>query len=165
MGLWTVDSAPTFNDRKSAFWFQESPIHKRSTPVVGNEDDEQTPTSADVHLYADPRTISSKSDGNCPMLYADCEGFGGGQQDPVATRIGLQDFDPLGASEQLNKKIQPFLEGVDRYTPREITWADCERQSVVESLYPRLFYSFSDVVVFVHENARYALSHFLDLRD
>jgi hypothetical protein len=88
------------------------------------------------------------------MLYADCEGFGGGEQDPLASRFGAQDFDPVGASEQLNKKIQPFLEGVNRYTPKQINWADCERQSVVEGLYPRLFYSFSDVVVFVQENSR-----------
>ncbi|KAI9893878.1 MAG: hypothetical protein M1814_005431 [Vezdaea aestivalis] len=44
------------------------------TPVPGKTDDELTPTSGNVHLYPDPKTIESK----WPLLYADCEGLDGG---------------------------------------------------------------------------------------
>ncbi|KAI0514604.1 hypothetical protein F5B22DRAFT_610121 [Xylaria bambusicola] len=51
-----------------------------AAPVVGRGDSE-LPTSADVHLYADPETFSADQ----PILFADCEGFEGGERDPVAS--------------------------------------------------------------------------------
>ncbi|KAI0974552.1 hypothetical protein F4678DRAFT_458515 [Xylaria arbuscula] len=153
IGLWSAEEFPGHTSRSFASSPSETPILPRSTPIVGSVDDEQTPTSADVHLYADPRTLSAKS-GKSPMLYADCEGLKGGEQDPIAVRFCAKDRDPESDTERLNKKIRPFLEGVDGFTPKQITWAENERQVVVESLYPRLLYSFSDVVVFVLDNGR-----------
>ena len=47
--------------------------HDFPTPVVGAVGT-SIPTSADIHLYADPNTHFSKF----PRLYADCEGLTGG---------------------------------------------------------------------------------------
>ncbi|KAF2680909.1 FabD/lysophospholipase-like protein [Lentithecium fluviatile CBS 122367] len=73
------------------------------------------------------------------MLYADCEGLEGGEQTPIAAQCAATSNEIL-------------LECVDRYTPKPITWADSGRQAVVRSLYPRLLYSFSDVIVFALDN-------------
>lgn len=88
------------------------------------------------------------------MLYADCEGFGGGTGDSLGSRFDAQDFDSMGASKQFNKHIQAFLEGIDRYTPKQIGWADGGKQNEAGGLYSWLLYTFSDVLVFVHENSR-----------
>ncbi|CUS11969.1 unnamed protein product [Tuber aestivum] len=50
------------------------------TPVIGNQPD--SPTSADVHLFLDPKTINTTR----PICFADCEGFGGGNRAPLCTR-------------------------------------------------------------------------------
>jgi hypothetical protein len=106
--------------RRSNFW---------ATPIVGNIADDLTPTSADVHLYADPRSL---------IFYADCEGLEGGEQVPIAAQCAATSDDIL-------------LERIDRFTPKRIAWAHSGRQIVVQSLYPRLLYSFSDTIVFVLE--------------
>jgi hypothetical protein len=49
------------------------------TPIVGSAMHAHTPTSADVHLYADPELF----EGRTPLLYADCEGFDGGEKLPI----------------------------------------------------------------------------------
>ncbi|KAI1422633.1 hypothetical protein F5Y12DRAFT_799440 [Xylaria sp. FL1777] len=154
VGLWTAEEFPGSSHGLYASSTFGAPIQPRSTPIVGSIDDEQTPTSADVHLYADPRTLSANESGNYPMLYADCEGLKGGEQNPIAIQSGSKHLNLEGNAEQLKKKIRPFLDGVDGFIPKEITWADDERQVIVESLYPRLLYSFSDVVVFVLDNPR-----------
>ncbi|KAI4641434.1 uncharacterized protein J4E78_010406 [Alternaria triticimaculans] len=46
---------------------------------LGNDPVEHTPTSADVHLYADPMSTDSRT----PLLYADCEGLEGGENPPI----------------------------------------------------------------------------------
>ncbi|KAK5662366.1 hypothetical protein OQA88_8276 [Cercophora sp. LCS_1] len=51
-------------------------------PVPGTGHDQFTSTSSDVHLYADPWTISTE----VPMLFADCEGLIG-TSTPVARRV------------------------------------------------------------------------------
>ncbi|KAF7509667.1 hypothetical protein GJ744_007538 [Endocarpon pusillum] len=40
VGLWSADSFPGFVYQKSAFPLRQNPVQKRSTPVVGCEDDE-----------------------------------------------------------------------------------------------------------------------------
>ncbi|KAF2736521.1 hypothetical protein EJ04DRAFT_462876 [Polyplosphaeria fusca] len=123
-------------------------FHERNTfasPVVGSMSHENVPTSGDVHLYADPHKHLSEF----PLLYADCEGLEGGEGDPMSLRRG-----------QLRQNIQKRhrLAKVSRGTQRDIKWADSpeksKRQYAVTELYPRLLYTFSDVVVFVLRNSK-----------
>lgn len=44
---------------------------------------DKSPTSGDVHLYADPKTAYTR----LPMLYADCEGLQGGEIEPAANKL------------------------------------------------------------------------------
>lgn len=120
------------------------------TPVVGSVD-EDVPTSGDVHLYSDPLTSAT----NNPTLYADCEGLEGGERNPIGARLKRKDktskIGRVGSFEQNAQKIHHTSE-------REITWADTNakqsREFAVTHLYPRLLYTFSDVVVFVLKNPR-----------
>ena len=120
------------------------------TPVVGPAGSD-VPTSADVHLYSDPQT----SDSNKPILYADCEGLQGGERVPLGARFRKKEkassFGLIGSLEQKFIRMQHISE-------REITWADTSakqsREFAVTHLYPRLLYTFSDVVVFVLKNPR-----------
>ncbi|KAF1965009.1 FabD/lysophospholipase-like protein [Bimuria novae-zelandiae CBS 107.79] len=112
------------------------------SPIVGAPGS-KLPTSADVHLYADPSTYRSSK----PILYADCEGLEGGSKLPV------------GAVENIlsQHKSIPYA----RWTPGRKTrleWAKSpetnKREFVVGQLYPRILYTFSSVVVFVLQNAK-----------
>jgi len=110
------------------------------SPVVGSPKDDQTPTSADVHLYADPATFFEWE----PMLYADCEGLDAGEELPMgaeAKRTTRQEAERLVRKAFSSTRV------------RRIDWANtdqkCTRQFAVTELYPRLLYTFSDVVVFV----------------
>ena len=120
------------------------------TPVVGAIGLD-VPTSGDVHLYSDPKTAMS----NNPILYADCEGLEGGEREPLGARLKRKDrpsrIGRIGSFEEKVQKIRHTSE-------REITWADTNvkrgREFAVTHLYPRLLYTFSDVVVFVLKNPR-----------
>ncbi|KAH7087111.1 hypothetical protein FB567DRAFT_526936 [Paraphoma chrysanthemicola] len=99
---------------------------------------EHRPTSAEVHLYADPERFNKRT----PLLYADCEGLNGGENPPI------------GAPESRAQVLE--TESTMRLTPprtRPVLWADAEkkrhRSFFVEQLYPRILYTLSDVVVFV----------------
>jgi hypothetical protein len=101
------------------------------------------PTSADVHLYIDPSTYSSSK----PVLYADCEGLEGGTQLPI------------GAVEKVLSQHED--ETYARWAPgrkTRLNWATTpetnKREYIVGQLYPRILYTFSDVVVFVLQNAK-----------
>jgi energy-coupling factor transporter ATP-binding protein EcfA2 len=114
------------------------------TPVVSAKGNTY-PTSSDVHLYMDPPT--SKSDH--PILYADCEGLEGGEREPVAELVKKRATQAdSGASDRYD---QPISE-------RDIIWADepwrRSRAFAVKELYPRLLYTFSDVIVFVLKNSK-----------
>lgn len=118
-----------------------------SSPVIGVVG-KHVPTSEDVHLYMDPASSLSQA----PLLYADCEGLDGGEREPVATSLRI---------EKLQRKQQRAT--ISRHGPhsieREIHWAKSRahrtRNFAVSSFYPRVLFTFSDVVVFVHRNARY----------
>lgn len=176
--------------------------------------------SGEVHLYWDPCSFNS----NRPLLYADCEGLGGGSREPMAARATAikekrenhkrrpqsdawqssvphtdnntrrgSNFkaSPFSSMSPSNTPMPPASPGLQvlsefitptpmpsysphspttetgwksvsnktyRGTTREITWA-CDkekrsRQFVVENLYPRLLYTFSDIVVLVMRNAK-----------
>ena len=122
----------------------------QATPVIGATG-QDVPTSGDVHLYPDPQTFESDS----PILYADCEGLRGGEREPIATRFKRKEkTSKIGRIDSFEKKMakNPYT------SEREITWADTNakrsREFAVTHLYPRLLYTFSDVVVFVEKNSR-----------
>jgi hypothetical protein len=50
-----------------------------TTPVPGSDKSDGGPTSADVHLYADPLTLSNAN----PIFFVDCKGLGGGNGVPT----------------------------------------------------------------------------------
>ncbi|TKA70619.1 hypothetical protein B0A55_07579 [Friedmanniomyces simplex] len=115
------------------------------SPVVGSVVNDTLPTSGDVHLYADPATHAEQ----LPMLFADCEGFEGGERTP------------LGARSRRRARSDPTREDFAKpgnVHSRPIEWANTEatrqREFAVTALYPRLLYTFSDCVVFVLRNAK-----------
>lgn len=120
------------------------------SPVVGAEVDDKIPTSADVHLYADPMTFEK----GMPMLYADCEGFEGGENVPKSAQSRKRSSSFSGQSKL--KKSTPRAAPKGRQ--RNITWANNDdtkrREFFVTELYPRVLYTFSDVVVFVLRTAK-----------
>lgn len=109
-----------------------------SCPVPGRPGD-NLPTTADVHLYADPLTAT----GRLPILYADSEGMSGGEKTPR----GL---------EFHGRKVKNILK--DQIgKPLGLTWASDEktrsREFSVKNLFPKILYTFSDIIVFVlHES-------------
>lgn len=105
------------------------------------------PTSDAVHLFADPITY----DTGRPYFYADCEGLSGGNKVPMATRAyqGVKKF----RQRRRHAKNHSNTESVDN----GIAWARGQqksRQWMVENLYPRVLFTFSDVVCFVTKNFR-----------
>lgn len=119
--------------------------------VVGAQVDDNLTTSADVHLYADPRTCYD----NRPVLYADCEGFSGGEALPRSIQARKKAGSVFDAARKLRKAPpKPPRRG----RQRNIAWAtkdETRRQEFfVTELYPRVLYTFSDVVVFVLRTAK-----------
>ncbi|KAF2441827.1 hypothetical protein P171DRAFT_418623 [Karstenula rhodostoma CBS 690.94] len=130
------------------------------SPVAGSlANGGSVPTSGDVHLYSDPKTHAS----GYPMLYADCEGLEGGENTPMAAQY--RSSVPVPHKEKKrdehiprehrkrNKITKPL-----HCTQRDIKWANSpetlKRQYAVTELYPRLLYTFSDVIVFVLRNPK-----------
>ncbi|KAK3379099.1 hypothetical protein B0T24DRAFT_716735 [Lasiosphaeria ovina] len=113
-----------------------------SAPVTGLVND-NIPTTGDVHLYSDPSTYS----GRRPILYADCEGMSGGEKLPrgVACKEKLE---AAKATTRVAKsKLRKPLEWANGAKPQS-------REYAVKRLYPRILYTFSDVVVFVLREVR-----------
>ena len=112
----------------------KTPLEHLTTPVMGSATGTR-PTSGDVHLFADPSTYYDRR----PCFYADCEGFGGGN-DPPSTSLNPQPAATIWA------------------TRRNIQWASVDqrtRQWMVENLYPRIIFTFSDTICFVTKNIRW----------
>ena len=132
---------------------------KFSSPVVGSVND-NIPVSADVHLYADPHTIVS----NTPLLYADCEGLEGGESPPKnelkkmrsrALGNGLPHEIPSEYGPRKGEKLSRKINKVSR----KLSWAlgdkeKSKREFAVTELYPKILYTFSEVVVFVLRNPK-----------
>ncbi|CAO2652172.1 Nn.00g004550.m01.CDS01 [Neocucurbitaria sp. VM-36] len=123
------------------------------TPVVGAPG-VTDPTSENVHLYLDPVTAVSEA----PIVLADCEGLLGGEREPISAKLG-QSTNKTANSTPLPIPI----------SERELAWADStslrSRQYAVTNLYPRLLYTFSDVIVFVLKKPRAiedVLEHFVE---
>ncbi|KAF4461479.1 hypothetical protein FALBO_11730 [Fusarium albosuccineum] len=82
-----------------------------------------------------------------PILYADCEGMTGGEARPRG----------LACRDKLDNAKRP-AQFVKNKLRKKITWADNpkmqSREYAVTSLFPRILYTFSDVVVFVLREVR-----------
>jgi energy-coupling factor transporter ATP-binding protein EcfA2 len=227
--------------------------HKQDSaqaPVVGLTEHQAVPTSGAVHLYWDYDRLFSEM----PLLFADCEGLGGGSREPMSERAAskkgknvltkkdrsgrsraysrsdspdnvIQDLQesqhrksfkrasahhsssppsypgrpispspysqtitnhraslvdssldfsppPFHLASQTASPYLPVAESRapnDGFTPgreksfrgfiRPLKWATGDRrnrQYIVENLYPRLLYTFSDAVVLVMRNAKYS---------
>jgi hypothetical protein len=137
-----------FPDRLNAGFKEYFP-----TPVVGMAGHD-IPTSADVHLYMDPYTSESQA----PILYADCEGIGGGEREPLAavSRKRAVSDNINSPSSSLPSRSISFAN--EPYRARELQWLDSDekgtRNFAVRNLYPRLLFAFSDIVVYVLRNPR-----------
>jgi hypothetical protein len=121
-------------------------------PVVGRHDC-TIPTSGDVHLYRDP--FADQADISRPLLYADCEGFYGGEKvsDSLLARRDANSLpsssDILGQDIGTLAKISyAYLKnGVKRALRMPTRVTDQTRESAVMELFPRLLYNFSDVII------------------
>lgn len=122
-----------------------NPAASFPSPIVGSVIHDALPTSGDVHLYADPATHAH----TLPLLYADCEGFEGGERLPLGARARRR----AGSDPQVKEGSASA-----NVHARIIGWADTEetrqREFAVRELYPRLLYTFSDVVIFVLRNPK-----------
>lgn len=122
-------------------------VHDSAVPVIGSSSRADLPTSGDVHLYSDLRTSATSR----PVLYGDCEGLHGGERTPSGAH---------GKSKATQCSMSPtsFLKAQNQTSEREILWANTpesrSREYQVHNLYPRLLYSFSDVICFVLKNSR-----------
>lgn len=128
------------------------------TPVVGGIGT-SVPTSADIHLYADPDSYYTQF----PRIYADCEGLTGGERAPMANRAievnGLGHDTKKKAEahtdETYLRRLRELSQGAKR---RKLEFATDDetrkREYTVREFYPRLMYTFSHVVVFVLANER-----------
>ncbi|CEI60194.1 hypothetical protein FVEN_g6376 [Fusarium venenatum] len=126
-------------DRQQAKQVNSSDILAPVPGLVGDN----VATTGDVHLYEDPGTYHAQS----PFLYADCEGMTGGEHAPR----GLACREKIESAKRSGKTVKNLLR-------KKITWADNpkmqSREYAVTSLFPRILYTFSDVVVFVLREVR-----------
>ncbi|RSL74784.1 hypothetical protein CEP53_000019 [Fusarium sp. AF-6] len=157
-----------------------APGQDYQVPVQGVAGDKYESTSSDVHLFADPETQSSQ----VPRFFVDCEGFHGtnmsvsrkvvskaargarrGTQTTLDGSPSQLPLDPLTQHENsaLNRidlrwgEVQwagEVSRGVGRKQPGHVS--SDTRDKVVNTVYPRLLYAFSDVVCFVTNNSRQA---------
>lgn len=113
------------------------------TPVPGRIND-NIPTTGNVHLYEDPVTSSAEM----PVIYADCEGMSGGEAAPSGLSAVARDDEDDEAHDASMVHAQGGVK-----LRNEIRWAQSShtktREYAVTTLFPRILYTFSDVVVFV----------------
>ncbi|KAH6613399.1 hypothetical protein F5144DRAFT_616347 [Chaetomium tenue] len=160
--------------------YDQSPVMGRAESTVS--------TSEDVHLYQDPETAKGAS----PILFADCEGLGGSEPQAAKLRSlrwrswhqwkeGLQGAGPGGTTPTASPPTAPEPRRV--VLERPIGWDKADggengdgggglwsRGDFVRDLYPRLLYTFSDVVVYVlgasdHKTMQQAMAHLISWAD
>ncbi|KAI9804654.1 MAG: hypothetical protein M1833_006729 [Piccolia ochrophora] len=155
-----MDRASLLNSRK-----YPSFVSFVGTTVVGTAQNDNTPTSSDVRLYADPQTFET----NQPILYVDHEGVEGSERPPESTRKRIMSITEATAVTREKPSSEEILRKLRQTPERDIIWADTpeksSRQHAVINLYPRLFYTFSDVVVFVFRNPKTIVSVLQQLID
>lgn len=138
------------------------------SPVAGSAN-AHAPTSGDVHLYSDPGSYHSDH----PILYADCEGMDGGEKVPISAQHtrgnDISSWKPTIPSFIQNKPAQTEpkkLRKENKAGKRALKWANTpekrKREFAVKNLYPRILYSFSDIIVFVLRNDRSVFLPYLE---
>ncbi|KAI9741990.1 MAG: hypothetical protein M1834_000379 [Cirrosporium novae-zelandiae] len=121
------------------------------SPVVASAISSQDlPTSGDVHLYGDPHTYSTQY----PILYADCEGLDGGEREPLEAKSRRKHRSEAHRSNSFQKRIRKLHQTAEREISWAITPEKRTREFFVGNLYPRLLFTFSDVIVFVLKNPK-----------
>jgi hypothetical protein len=113
---------------------------------MGNNAEADTPTSGDVHLFSDPTTYNTPR----PYFYADCEGLRAGNKLPTASSRAIR-----GVGKSFGRTARGTHVGQVRRN--YINWATGEMRSrawMVKNLYPRVLFTFSDVICFVTKNFR-----------
>ncbi|KEZ46452.1 hypothetical protein SAPIO_CDS0780 [Scedosporium apiospermum] len=75
-------------------------------PIVGVGQNEQRPTSGDVHLHIDPTIIQSDH----PKLYADCEGLNGGNSPPQSLAAAAK-YSTKKMLQRLAKNVRLYWRG------------------------------------------------------
>lgn len=97
------------------------------------------------------------------ILYADCEGLEGGESAPKSETSLLQ-YMTNNMKRQRDNPSEPYPQKRSYWkgyrASRELAWAindkeKSKREYIVTELYPRLLYTFSDVVVFVLRNTKW----------
>lgn len=143
---------------------------KAAAPVVGQRGSKSA-TSANVHLYLDPKT----ADDTKPLLFADWEGMEG-------STSTVSEQSRRKSAHTLIKKIPAALPEVKGSaessrpgslmakvkSSRNLVWAKGvkrKRQYAVAEMFPRIFYAFSDVIVFVNNEPKYVSISEVTLND
>ncbi|KAK6355689.1 hypothetical protein TWF718_000082 [Orbilia javanica] len=110
-------------------------LNSLETPVtaIQHPNFNLTPTSAGIHLYADPQTLSERS----PILFADCEGFNTHTKAQAVSGIDLN----------RSHEDMPFRR---KWT---IERGEHKRESITDGLYPQFMYLFSDVICYVMDGS------------
>ena len=116
------------------------------SPVLGGKYLDHFPVTGDTHLYVDPSTASD----SLPLLYVDTEGLDGGDFQPQRLKRQNQQDESHKARR---------ARAIFSTRPREIHYSTSNteaqsRQWTVQQLYPRLLYTFSDVIIFVMKNPK-----------
>ncbi len=137
---------------------KDGPVTRSGNPLRAAE-----PTSSGVHLYLDPGVtkvsyLAGREKQSVPVLYADCEGFGGTNETNAERSVHSQ------SSRQSRKHSTSSLGGppsrVSSNAMRnisdelEITLPEIKDAGKAgeELYYARFLYAFSDVIVFVTNN-------------
>lgn len=128
------------------------PKNQFESPVPGGRAHEDRATSEGVHLYADPHSFHAQ----CPILFADCEGLHAGEVTPYALKTLSKNRLKV---DQTAANAKAWAKKRVHYPSRKVLWATQEKETAtrdyaVRNLYPRLLYTFSDVVVFVQRNPK-----------
>ncbi|KAF3214907.1 hypothetical protein TWF679_004685 [Orbilia oligospora] len=110
-------------------------LNSLETPVtaIQHPNFNLTPTSAGIHLYADPQTLSERS----PILFADCEGFNTHTKAQAVSGMDLN----------RSHDDMPFRR---KWT---IERGEHKRESITDGLYPQFMYLFSDVICYVMDGS------------
>ncbi|KAL6411018.1 hypothetical protein AUP68_07453 [Ilyonectria robusta] len=127
--------------------FSNSPLKSLfKTPAVGDSGSLQS-TSSNVHLYADPETFLNET----PLLYTDCEGMDGDKV-PAEMKMSV-----AGTADSLDSL--PYASQTSGFDSQDIAWekkpgngGSWTRKEITKTLFPRILYIFSDVVVFIPYN-------------
>ncbi|KAK6850624.1 hypothetical protein PG987_000258 [Apiospora arundinis] len=152
------------------------------SPVTSSSDNDRIPTTGDVHLYADPGSYKGRTPilyADCEgldggetvprglrhrLLNETTAMANARARSPNRSAFNHSDRRASSTSRMPNIHTNPLVQTKKKLqksrfcSSRDIAWADNpERQKrgyAVLELYPRLLYTFSDVVVFVLRNAR-----------